>query len=194
MSCRFYLKITLKIIQENIFNDRLSNENHHSDEINTRLPPKLKFSANNVYDREERLTTSHVKTLYACTYGSIYESSYYAKYICFTFSLYHSSLRDNQEGKVCRWRRIHSLLQKSLNSLCNQWNDHFHCRMSSMQPTWVGCTTSECLHTRCWPFCSCSSHKVIPSHRELVVAPSDNTGPYSDVLSIIFRLATLGFL
>ena len=70
----------------------------------------------------------------------------------------------------------------------------FHCRMSSMQPTWVGCTTSECLHTRCWPFCSCSSHKVIPSHRELVVAPSDNTGPYSHVLSIIFRLATLGFL
>ena len=48
----------------------------------TCLPPKWK-SADNVYDREERLTTSYVKTLYTCTYSSIYES--YAEYICFIF-------------------------------------------------------------------------------------------------------------
>ena len=38
----------------------MSDENYHSNEINTCLPPKLK-SADNVYDREKRLTTSHVK-------------------------------------------------------------------------------------------------------------------------------------
>ena len=41
---------------------RLSEENYHSNEINTCLPPKLK-SADSVYDREERFTTSHLKNL-----------------------------------------------------------------------------------------------------------------------------------
>ena len=70
----------------------VSDENYYSNEINTCLPPKLK-SADNVHDGEERLIMSE-KTLYTCTYGAIYESSYYAKYICFTFSLYHSSVRN----------------------------------------------------------------------------------------------------
>ena len=42
----------------------------------------------------------------------------------------------------------------------------FHCRMSSRQPAWPVCTTSECWHTRCWHFCSCSSHQTIPSLRD----------------------------
>ena len=41
----------------------------------------------------------------------------------------------------------------------------FHCRMRAIQPTWPVCTTSACFHTRCWHFCSCSSHKTIPSLR-----------------------------
>ena len=45
----------------------------------------------------------------------------------------------------------------------------FHCRMSTFQPAWPVCTTSVCWHTCCWHFCSCSSHKTIPSLRELVV-------------------------
>ena len=45
----------------------------------------------------------------------------------------------------------------------------FHCRMSTIQPTWPVCTTSVCWHTCCGHFCSCSSHKTIPSLRELVV-------------------------
>ena len=45
----------------------------------------------------------------------------------------------------------------------------FHCRMSTIQPAWRVCTTSECWHTRCWHFCSCSSHKTIPSLGEWVV-------------------------
>ena len=45
----------------------------------------------------------------------------------------------------------------------------FHCRMRAIQPTWPGCTTSVCWHTGCWHFCACSSHKTIPSLRELVV-------------------------
>ena len=47
----------------------------------------------------------------------------------------------------------------------------FHCRMSTIQPAWPVCTTTECLHTRCWHFCSCRSHETIPSLRELVVTP-----------------------
>ena len=44
-----------------------------------------------------------------------------------------------------------------------------HCRMSSFQPAWPVCATSECWHTLCWHFCSCSSHKTIPSLSELGV-------------------------
>ena len=45
----------------------------------------------------------------------------------------------------------------------------FHCRMNTIQPAWPVCTTSECWHTCCWHFSSCSSHKAIPFLRELVV-------------------------
>ena len=45
----------------------------------------------------------------------------------------------------------------------------FHCRMSIIQPAWPVCTTSECWHTCCGHFCSCSSHKTIPSLGEWVV-------------------------
>ena len=45
----------------------------------------------------------------------------------------------------------------------------FHCRMSSIQPAWPDCTTSENWHTRYWHFCSCSSHKTIPSLKKLAV-------------------------
>ena len=66
-----------------------------------------------------------LNTLYTCTYGSIYESFYFAKYICFIFSLYYSSVRDNQVGKKdCRWNRIHSFLQESELCICNQSSDH----------------------------------------------------------------------
>ena len=44
----------------------------------------------------------------------------------------------------------------------------FHCRMSTIQPAWEGCTTSECWHIVCWHFCSSSSHKTIPSLWEFV--------------------------
>ena len=45
----------------------------------------------------------------------------------------------------------------------------FQCRMSTVQPAWPVCTTSECWHTRCWHFCSSISHKTIPLLKELVV-------------------------
>ena len=45
----------------------------------------------------------------------------------------------------------------------------FHCRMSTIQPAWPVCTKSECWHTRCWLFFPCSSHRRMPSLRELVV-------------------------
>ena len=41
--------------------------------------------------------------------------------------------------------------------------------MSTIQPTWPVCTTAVCWHMCCWHFCSCSSHKTIPSLKELVV-------------------------
>ena len=46
----------------------------------------------------------------------------------------------------------------------------FYLRMSALQPPWPVCSTSESWHGRCWHFCSCSSHKTIPSLREFVVA------------------------
>ena len=45
----------------------------------------------------------------------------------------------------------------------------FHCRMIIIQPARVDCTTSEVWHTCCWHFCSCSSHKAIPSLKEWIV-------------------------
>ena len=45
----------------------------------------------------------------------------------------------------------------------------FHCRMRTIQPAWLVCTTSVCWHTRCWHFCSRSSNKTIPSLRKLIV-------------------------
>ena len=60
----------------------------------------------------------------------------------------------------------------------------FHCRMSTIQPTWQVCTTSECWHTRCWHFCSCSSHKTIPSLKEFSVAEFCLVGCYVTALSI----------
>ena len=45
----------------------------------------------------------------------------------------------------------------------------FQCRMSTKQPAWPVCTTSECWHTRCWHFWSSISHKTIPSLMEVVV-------------------------
>ena len=45
----------------------------------------------------------------------------------------------------------------------------FHSRISTIQPAWEVCATSVCWHTCRWHFCSCSSHKTIPSLRELAV-------------------------
>ena len=57
------MKITLKILRASLFDEKtLSDENYHSNEINTRLPPKIK-SAYDVYCRDDRLTTLHVKNL-----------------------------------------------------------------------------------------------------------------------------------
>ena len=60
----------------------------------------------------------------------------------------------------------------------------FHWRMSTIQPTWEVCTTSECWHTRCWHFCSCSSHKTIPSLKEFSVAEFCMNGCFVTALSI----------
>ena len=45
----------------------------------------------------------------------------------------------------------------------------FQSRMSTIQPARIGCSTFKCWYTCCWHFCSCSSHKTIPSLGELVV-------------------------
>ena len=51
----------------------------------------------------------------------------------------------------------------------------FYGRMSTHQPAWPVCTTFECRHTRCWHFCSCSSHKTIPSLTEPFVTQRRTT-------------------
>ena len=62
----------------------------------------------------------------------------------------------------------------------------FHWRMSTIQPTWEVCTTSDCWHTRCWHFRSCSSHKTIPSLKEFFVAEIFTDGCFVTALSIGF--------
>ena len=75
----------------------------------------------------------------------------------------------------------------------------FHCRMSTIQPTWPVCTTSECLHTRCWHFRSCSSHKTIPSLLEIFVTEIHNRviffGTYFPVgiIKILVMVARIGY-
>ena len=48
----------------------------------------------------------------------------------------------------------------------------FHCRMSTIQPTWEVCTTSECRNTTCGHYSSCRFHKTIPPFTELVITSS----------------------
>ena len=60
-------------------------------------------------------------------------------------------------------------------------------RTSSHQPAWPVCTTSVCWHTSCWHFCSCTSHKTIPSLSELAV-----TQHCFSVLGFVFPIA-IGF-
>ena len=60
----------------------------------------------------------------------------------------------------------------------------FHCRMRAIQPTWPVCTTSVCWHTRCWYFCSRSSHKTVPSLTELVITHRWTVRCYVTYLSI----------
>ena len=60
----------------------------------------------------------------------------------------------------------------------------FHWRMSTIQPTWEVCTTSECWHTRCWHFCSCSSYKTIPSIKDLYITKHFTDGCSVTALSI----------
>ena len=74
----------------------------------------------------------------------------------------------------------------------------FHCRMSTLQPAWPVCTTSECWHTRCWHFCSCSSHKTIPSLRELVVTQLWTGRCYvtylpSGITQVFIMIARIGY-
>ena len=74
----------------------------------------------------------------------------------------------------------------------------FHCRMSTLQPAWPVCTTSECWHTRCWHFCSCSSHKTIPSLREFVVTHllvlgCSITAPSTGITQVFIMIARIGY-
>ena len=62
----------------------------------------------------------------------------------------------------------------------------FHCRMSTIQPTRVGCTTSKCWYMCCWHLCSCSSYKTIPSFRELFVTQLWTVRCFVTFLSIGF--------
>ena len=74
----------------------------------------------------------------------------------------------------------------------------FHCRMSTIQPAWPVCTTAVWFHTRCWHFCSFSSHKTIPSlsetfitqiHSRVIFCGTDLSVGLSQVLVRIARIS-----
>ena len=74
----------------------------------------------------------------------------------------------------------------------------FHCRMSTIQPAWPVGTTPVCWHACCWHFCSCSSHKTIPSWRELVVTQRWIDRCYvtylsSSITEVFIMIARIGY-
>ena len=156
MSCRFYLKITLKILQPSSMITqpwRLSEENYHSNEINTCLSPNLK-SAYSVYDREERFTTSHLKKPYTHVATERFVSllttlSIFASHSVCTTEAWGTTRRGEKFVDEVRSTVFHknsckvfatSLTITKANSPFNF--TIFHCRMSTIQPAWQACTTS----------------------------------------------------
>ena len=73
----------------------------------------------------------------------------------------------------------------------------FHCGVFTLQPAWPVCTTSVCCHTCRWHFCSCCSHKTIPSlfeytvtqiHRRYIFSGSDLSVGFTQVFVMIARI------
>ena len=131
-------------------------------------------SADNVYDRKKRLTMSHGKS------GSspLATQSMFASYsVCTTVAIvtitWLLKFVDEVGSTVFHRSSLRGFTTRRTISSKADLPDNFtifHCRMSTIQPAWPLCTTSVCWHTCCWHFGSCSSHKTIPSLRELVVA------------------------
>ena len=114
-----------------------------------------------------------------CTWGSICESSYFLNFfishsVCTTVAWVTSRLEKfvDEVGSTVFYR---NLFFDWAASRATRKADHplnftiFHWRMIIIQPAWLGCSTSVTWHMCCWHFCSCSSHKAIPSLREFVV-------------------------
>ena len=159
---------------------RLSDENYHYNKLNTCLPPKLKSTVK-VCDWEERLTTSHVKKRLIHMYLRSDLWDLLPRKVIFASHLVRTAV-----AWVTRW------LLKFVDEVGSTvfYNNIFwvfatgraiikadipvditifYSRMNTIQPAWPVCATSVCWHTRCRHFCSCSSHKTIPSPGELVL-------------------------
>ena len=130
----------------------------------------------NDYDMKWTTVTRNVH----CSQGSLYDISHFVK-------LLDADLVRTTVAGIAKWGRS-KFIDVKWSTILN-WNfdcifatcrttakaDHprnftiFHCRMRTSQPAWPVCTTSVCWHTRCWHFCSSSSHETIPSLGEKAV-------------------------
>ena len=131
-------------------------------------------SSDNVYNRKERLTTSHVKKHYTHvlavrSMSSLTTPSIFALHSVSTTEAWGTNLGVkfvDEVGSTVFYKNICWVSATSRAITKTDLPDNFtifHCRMSTIQPAWPDCTTSKCWHTRCWHFCSCSSHKTMPS-------------------------------
>ena len=146
----------------------MSNENYHSDELNTCLPPKKGWirhmSKPCTYVPTERfespLTTRNIfASPSVCTRIAWGTGRWVSKSVDEVgFTVFHKNIY-----LTVATRRTITEADPPENSTI------FYCRMSTIQPAWPVCTTSVCWHTCCWHFCSRSSHKTIPSLRELPI-------------------------
>ena len=178
----------LQILLEDYFEDppgnslrwqRLSEENYHSDEINTCLPTKINLLI--MFTIEKKGWIGHMSKPYKhvptepfrnlLITRSIFASHSVCTTVAWTTIKWLLKFVDEVGSTVfhrniCRGFATGWTITKA--DLPGNFTI-FHCRMSTIQPAWPVCTTSICWHTCCWHFCSCSSHKTIPSLRELVV-------------------------
>ena len=138
---------------------------------------------------KKRLTTSHKNLIHMYLRSPLTKRSMFASHsVCTTIAwVISSSVKFVDEvGSTIFYWNMHwvSATSNAITKANLPVNfTIFHCRMSPIQPAWPDCTTSVSWHMCCWHFCSCSSHKTIPSLNEVVVMRLLVLGCYVTALS-----------
>ena len=135
---------------------------------------------------------SYARALKYLYMGSPQESSYFLNFyasrstwttVAHTTTWWPNDIVDI-EGSTVFYTNINAAFRRTSKADLLGLFTFFHCRMMIIQPAWKVCTTVEFTHFYCRHLCSCSSHKTIPSDRELVVTQFLRMGCFVTALSI----------